>query len=263
MLYSYSHAGALLLAAILQQVYGRSWYALVQDELCMEQRPGQQQICPSWGYDLTVRVDAMLTFSEKHARESLQEDVPITHLPGWHSSETGVRCSWKCYAAGWMGHNSEPPAVAAAVRVHPGARIAIAVEAGEDPPAPILAALFGRLLPDLVRIRFPALLKGCGGFDPSCYVGEYEDGSVRVAITRSTDTVLELRAYRRHDDAAEELPFIVTPLRPAQDGVFYLLPHSAHFAPFVQFTGKTSGGTFRFLWNGRSVWRNVANLATS
>jgi len=270
-LYSYSHIGALLLAAILEQLFGRTWYALLQEELFaplgMEHRLlsaqgaalGHPRICPSRGYDLAVRVEAMLAFIEKHAREALHEDASVTKLPGWHSSETGIRFGWKCYEGGWIGHNSELSAAAAAVRVHPRERIAIVVESGADAaPAPILVAMFGRLLPELMRVRFPPLLKAseCAGLDAGRYVGQYENEVLRIAITRSTDAVLELRAHRRCNNVVEHSPFVVTPLRPTRDGIFYLLPHSVHFAPFVQFIGDT-GREFRFLWNGQSVWRNV------
>lgn len=269
-LYSYDHIGAILLAAILEHVSGRTWYSLLQEELFaplgMEHRllsaqgaaSGYLRVCPSRGYDLAVRVEGMLAFIEKHARETFQEDASMTKLPGWHSTETGTRFGWKCYEGGWIGHNSEPPAAAAVVRVHPRERIAIVVETGADSPAPLVVAMFGRLLPELVRIRFPPLLNAsaCAGLDAGRYVGQFENEVLRIVITRSTDAVLELRAHRRRNNDVEHSPFVVTPLRPAQDGIFYLLPDSAHLAPFVQFIGDT-GREFRFLWNGQSVWRNV------
>jgi hypothetical protein len=270
-LYSYSHAGALLVATVLEQAFGRPWYTLVRDELfvplnieheLVPMRAGGSEslrVCPSRGHDLVVPVAAMLGFLQKHGLNArIEETFALTKLPGWHSTEIGIRGGWKCYEGGWIGHNSEPPAPSAAVRVHAGERVAIVVEAGEETVAPILAALFGRLLPGLVRIRVPALLDAgrCAALDAGRYLGQYENGAQRVIISRSSAALLELRAHRRLAGVVEATPFLVTPLRAAQDEIFYPLPGGAPLAPFVQFSGE-SGGGFRYLWNGKSVWRNM------
>ena len=190
---------------------------------------GRLRVCPSRGYDLAVPIETMLGFLEEYARAAIDQRVPMTKGPGWHSSEIGVRGGWKCYEGGWVGHNSEAPAPAAAVRVHPERHIAIVIDAGEQAPAPILAAMFGRVLPELVRIRIPSLLNAsaCAALATGDYVGRYESEAVSIAITRPNDAALELRAHHRRAGIVEQVPFIVTPLRAAQDDIFYPLPGAA------------------------------------
>jgi Beta-lactamase len=266
-LYSYSHIGALFLAAILEQLHGQTYHALLSERLFaplgIEHRlvPDPKQplaplrICPSRGPNLAVPVEHLLKFLESHSRGALDAHASMTRLPGWNSSELGICRGWKCYESGWIGHNSEAPGPAAALRVHAKERIAIVVESGDQAAAPILAAMFGRLLPDLVRIRIPSRLNTPPA-DTDRYVGKYESEALRVTIFRSDDAALELRAQRRIAGLVEETPFLVTPLRAAQDEVFFPQPSSAHLAPLVQFIGA-DGNRFRFLWNGKSIWRNV------
>ncbi len=174
-LYSYSNAGAWLLAAALERRRGRRYAEMLSLELFAPRGLGMHvrlpslvpgspgRVCPAMGAALALSTRALLSFLRLIALPDLRRHAPgpdarsadITPLPGWNPLERGVYGAWKYHGEGWFGHGSAWPGASLMVRVHPRRRVALLI-ASRDHPAPVLAAkLFARVLPEFRNLAIP------------------------------------------------------------------------------------------------------------
>jgi CubicO group peptidase (beta-lactamase class C family) len=272
-LYSYSNAGAWLLAAILEQSLGARFETLLRrelfDPLSVDVWPPEsappapdRSICAAIGGSLGIHVDGIAAFLSAvlpGGRYSCfgpegDRDGAIVPLPGWHSLEAGIRLGWKHYGAGWFGHTSEQANAPALVRVHPRWRVGIVVVAEGRAPMSVAAAVFGKLLPNLVGLRMPKLLRRSEleALDVRRYAHRYENAAFAVSVRPGENAPLEIVAHRRRDGSLEAQPFFAAILHAAERNIFFPIPaEPAHF-PFVQFV-EPAADHFGFLWNGKNL----------
>src|SRR5690606_23961703 len=170
-LYSYSNAGAFILAAALEALEGRRFDGLLRDDLLAPlgiaakqalaaelPMPGSAQICPATGGCLALTVGGLLRFLEASVgagRIAADGGGEVTPLPGWHPLERGVRLGWKCYAGGWLGHQSAWPSASLLLCVRPRDRSTLVVASEDEHAAVVGARVLGRQMPELFAPVLP------------------------------------------------------------------------------------------------------------
>lgn len=255
-LYSYSHVGAWLLAAVLERVHGRPFELLLRERVLDALRlrelrseswvvPGRR-ICPSTGGALALSVRDLLTFLE--ARAALWRPESVTPLPGWSALEKGVCLGWKYHGEGWFGHQSIAPC-SLMVRIEPRRSIALVV-ASEHHPAPVVAAkLFAGLLPEFRRLALPRRLspRQAAVLDLNAYCARYGCAAERWTVSIDDD----VRALRLSTAS------FTTRLEPAENDLFFAQVSVPGRLAHVQFVERTAS-SFRYLWDGRRVLRRCS-----
>ncbi|HEX7081886.1 MAG TPA: serine hydrolase domain-containing protein [Gammaproteobacteria bacterium] len=258
-IYSYSNAGAWLLAAVLETAAGLAYARLLHDELLAPlgvaagvrcSASGGGEICPAVGGALAVRVRGLLELVGAHA--PCDGDAGAgTPLPGWHPLERGCRLGWKVHAPGWLGHQSAWPNASALVRVHPRAGVALAVCSTGPAAAVVAARVLGARLPELAALRVPRLLDVGSAEASAAKRGEglYRTARYAVSVAAGAGGGLVLRTAAR--TGGRYRPAARASLCPAEHGVCFTRPALAEF-PYVQLVSPCAAG-YRFIWNGRFV----------
>lgn len=257
-LYSYSNAGAIILAAALESLDGRRFDVLLRDDLLAPLgidakqaagpgASGSAGICAATGNGLALTVGGLLRFLEANAAASIFVDADrrAAPLPGWHPLERGVRLGWKCYAGGWLGHQSVWPDASLFLCARPSDRSAVVVASEGHHAAVVAARVLGRSMPELFAPRMPRRLSpsAAARLDPSRYSGSYVSAAERVVVEAgSNGLVLESDGGRAR-------------LVPAAGEIFFLDP-GARGRSFVQFIRRARGGRRR-LWDGRRVFTSA------
>lgn len=264
-LYSYSHAGALIAAAVLETLEQRPFEALLRERLLAplgieplgtaprrcgtppDPRSGPPSICPASGGALALTVGGLLTFLETSMPRA---DRPATPLPGWHPLERGVRLGWKCYAGGWLGHQSAWPGASLLVCARPRDGAALVVASEGHHAAVVAARALGDELPELFAPRLPKRLApgAAAMLDPTPYRGRYASAAECVDVEADADGLVL---------ASDRGP---VRLLPAADETFFFLERSARARVFVQFIARRRG-RFRALWDGQRVLPRAGSQA--
>lgn len=215
---------------------------------------------------MIVSVDDLLAFLNFHLGISTDGSprppftrmfLPSVPLPGWSPLEKGATCGWKDFGAGWAGQNANFPDCAFITRINVERGIAFVIAArsvNADATFPIMEHLFGDLMPELVRLNVPTLLREeeWARVDQSRYVGSFRNAAQGVRI-ESTPAALQLAVQNA---GPEQSATVVTRrLRPADHDIFFTQPVDREVFPFLQFLAPANGGPPQFVWNGRSLWR--------
>lgn len=217
-----------------------------------------------------VSLDDLMAFLRFHLGMSTGElsDPPFTKmfepsapLPGWSPLEKGATCGWKDFGAGWAGQNANFPESAFLTRINVERGIAFVVAAravNADATFPIMEHLFGELIPELVRLNMPALLRQqeWALVDQSRYIGNYRNAAQDIRI-EATPGALQLTIQNARLE--EPASLVARKLRPADHDIFFTQPLDRDVFPFIQFLRPADGGSPEFVWNGRNLWR-VASL---
>jgi CubicO group peptidase (beta-lactamase class C family) len=259
-IYSYSNAGAWLLAAILERVHGKPYAEQLRDLFgaldatlhlaATSLTPwATSTICPSIGAALAISAADMLRFLESEVLERPQEwpsspqDGEVKPLAGWNALERGIFRGWKHHGGHWYGHNSLWPGASAVVRVQPRLGAAIVI-ASTYHPAPLIGGkLFRELLPEYRDASFPRPLAGdaLARLDHETYRGRY--------VSAADSLIVEVRAGQLCLAGSKGEAALV----PAADETFFLRPPGRNGLSFVQFVAPENG-RFRFLWDGSRVY---------
>lgn len=264
-IYSYSNAGARLVGAILEAIYGAPYWEVLKTEVfnpvginpaMYERRQvvGSGDLCPARGGGLVLHIDALLSFLESAAsREQFWPELDdlssVTPIPGWNPFERGVFRGWKCYGDAWFGHSAvTEDNRTALVRVCPERRIVLVVASVYHHANMVAARLFGKALPGFrsLRIPKPLLHDALRQLDQRAYCGVYRNAAEDFTITYINK---ELRLTTLHYEVE---------LTIAENNI--LLPKQSAQARmgFVQLL-TPNGNRFRYLWDGQRVYRNVAD----
>lgn len=256
-IYSYSSAGAFILASMLETLEQRPFAVLLRDDLLTPlgirtadpqetsasgsstgAPPAATRVCPATGAGMSLTVAGLMTFVETVAPESAAE---LTPLPGWHPLERGIRLGWKCYGDGWVGHQSVWPGASLLVAADPASRSALVVASEDHPAAVVAAKVLARerpwLAPSLPKRspRVPAL-------EIEAYRGRYASAAERLDVLPD-ESGLGVRCdgggYSRLIRAAGELFFLET---------------TGASRAFVEFL-EPRDCRFLRLWDGRHVLR--------
>ena len=257
--YSYSNAGAWLLAAVLERLHRRPFAVQLRErvldalglrERCCEPSlvPGRS-ICPSMGGTLALSARDLLTFLEARAdawRARAGTDR-VTPLPGWNALEKGICLGWKSHGEGWLGHQSIWPGASLMVRIEPQRRIALVIASEHQPAQLVATKLFAGLLPELKHLTLPKRLppERAAALDRGPYCGRYGCAAESWAISIDDDGAPALRLTT----AA-----FATRLAPAADDLFFADAPGPGQLAFVQFIDNTESA-FRYLWDGRRLLR--------
>lgn len=255
--YSYGHAGAWLAAAMLERVHGRSFAALVRDELLeplgvngAQPRPDAAPICAASGMGLVLTAAQLVRFGLRAltAEHSLG-GAPIAPLPGWHPLERGVCLGWKYAGAGWFGHQSVWPGASSYLRVQPERRVALAVVASEQAAPLVALRVFGAWFAELFAMPARPPYEEQTG-DAADVDGAYEQAA-RVIVIAHAGGELQAETWERDERGARRGAAARAALVPA-GGMFFGRPAREHL-PYAELVTGENGA--RWLWNGRCVLR--------
>lgn len=270
-LYSYSNAGAWLLAAVLEAVREQPFERQLRERLLAPLGtgprrhvpslvPGQPDgVCPAMGATLALSAAELLTFlkaqldADGGAWRLSAAAAPdrVTALAGWNPFERGVYFGWKSHGSGWLGHDSTWPGASLLVRVRPRDAVALVVASKDHPAALVAAKVLGDVLPELRPRAIPKPLapNRAAELDLERYCGRYGSAAERFSVG-----VEPGRALRLTGDAFS------TSLVPAANDVFFARPPAPGPRAYVQFLGAT-GSTYAYLWDGRRVLRRLPSAA--
>jgi CubicO group peptidase (beta-lactamase class C family) len=274
-LFSYGNAGAWLAAAISEDLMGMSYKALLR-ELLSETENGSRTAslslegapCPagvrSWG----IRVSSLMRF----LRREMDAGISTSFLAairsrttlgqrarrGWSAGEKANHFGWNEYEGGWFGHNSIYPGAPAFLRIHPDRQVALVLSSRDISPTTVVARLFGREYPDLLRTKAPRLLStGGAASDRSAgYEGQYGSSRWRFSVDCSADRLLRVNVYDTRSGKARPQPCASARLIAAEDDVFVVKPSQPGMARFYQFL-RLGGGRFDYLWDGETSFRRL------
>ena len=192
------------------------------------------------------------------ATSALACDRPeIFGLPGWSPFERGIYLGWKSYGRNWFGHHSTWPGASVLVRIRPAHGTALVVASRKQPALLVAARLFGGFLPEFALLKLPRRLTADAirSMDLQRHEGVYRTAAEAVRVSSASDECLRMAVDRvRRDPAERSRTRFATPLQPAAGDVFLPEPGAPDRFPFVQFIER-NGGSRRYLWNGRRVWR--------
>jgi CubicO group peptidase (beta-lactamase class C family) len=257
-LHSYANAGAWIAGALLEEIYGRSYFQLLRGKRIIDldaraAEPRNDRVCPATGEDLTPTIADWLLFLETHlsSHASLRAD-PVP-LPGWSPTEQAACIGWKSYGQGWFGHNADLPERSALLRFNPERQVAIVLAAANHSAFFALAVLFGALLPEFANLRPPRLLKPheCAQLQVDSYIGEYARARDAIHIDVLAERTLSF-AMRSQGLEREIAP---RPLRAADHSLFIPEPRDVPEFAFVQFITSGEAQGYDYLWNGKQLWR--------
>lgn len=260
-LYSYSSVGAWLLAALLERYEAEPFASLLERRfralgLWKGGQPDAHSVCPATGGSLALSPRALCEFiaheaarevcrRPRHDRDAARQVVP---LPGWNVLERGVRLGWKYYGAGWYGHYSNRPEGSLIVRVRAEDGLTV-VLASRHHPAPIVAAqVLADLLPEFRRITLPRRLApdAVARINTRAFCGHYASAAeVFLVEGHKAGLRIESGPYRAR-------------LHPATGGGFLAEPADPHGRFHFEFIER-EGEAFRYLWDGRRVFRRIPN----
>jgi CubicO group peptidase (beta-lactamase class C family) len=273
-IYSYGNAGSWISAAILERITQRQFSALLLDRLIeplglSSVRGLDSETCPAEGTRVTISIDDVLTFLELHMRSGTNSPDSSIHsfpdlasmraapfpLPGWAPAERASCQGWKSYGSGWFGHNAIADDDSAFIRINPASQTAFVLAGPSARLFTISARLFSRVLPEFTGFKLPKNLSPelYDALDLGQYEGLYRTSALTLEIaSREKRLVCELTRRPGQPEASARVS-----LRAAHDNLFLPEEYSAAELPFLQFVVPRQEGGYRFLWNGKSVWRRL------
>ena len=254
--YSYGHAGSWLAAAVLEQVHGRAFGALVRDRLLdplaidgVWSDTSAVPLCAAMGVGLALTAEELARFGlQALTQGGPLAAEPIRALPGWHPLERGICLGWKYAGAGWFGHQSVWPGASSYLRVQPERRLALAVVASVQAAALVALCIFGARLAEL----FESAARPRNEEPTGDVSGVYEQAA-RVIAIGATARELQAETWERDEHGVPRGVPTRAALVPAR-GVLFARPASEHL-PFVEPVQGANGAPW--LWNGRCVLRRV------
>lgn len=272
-IYSYGGAGSWLVAAFLEQRFGRTYLDLLRrdlfDPLGIEVDSGTDphDVCPAWGGLLALSAVDLIRFLRLHLSESGRTGEGCLAvlrtgqigMPGWVPWQQGATCGWNVYGNDWLGHNGNRDGTGIALRFHRSEPLAIAITSPKEADCFFaLATLFGDVLEEYSAdyVRFPRLLDSdtWDAKDQSRLLGDYENARWRVRIAESSRAgFLRMRVFDRRTISSGSI--LDRHLRAAENDVFLAVPPGIDY-PFAQFVGEEPAtGHAKYFWNGRQLWR--------
>jgi CubicO group peptidase (beta-lactamase class C family) len=259
-LYSYGNLGPWLAAAVLENLHGRSYGALVREALwpvaARAARAVRLPLCAAVGGGLQLTAAELLRLVSRAwpARAGAAWDEgAVTPLPGWNPLERGVLLGFKHAGGEWMGHQSTWPHASIFVRFAPRREQALVVLSRDQPAALVAVRVFGAYLPELFDLRLPWRERVPCGRPDAHWCGRFEQAASIVAIAAGGGT---LRAFSASRDASGVRHGAASAvLEPAAGGVWLARP-ATELVPYAQFVTHDEAGTL--LWNGRCLLRRTA-----
>jgi CubicO group peptidase (beta-lactamase class C family) len=279
-LHSYGNAGAWLSAAVIEQLCGRPFRHVLEQELLtplgisLREAPDDDitGVCPSGGGRWLLSAEElarMLAFHLEVAagvtgnlRGHLDLLRSQSHaLPGWNPTEQGICCGWKDYGADWYGHDGRWRGSSLLGRINISHRVAIVIGvtgfARRDPIYTLLEGLFGGRFPEVSGIRVPTLVSAeeARSADREMFKGVYQARIGSVTVFGEGEQLLLAIAGESLGTAAHR----TYRLRAARDGLFITSPFGLELFPYVQFLRPAATGHYQYLWNGSNLWRRVSS----
>jgi len=275
--FNYSGVGPWIAAALLEHRFAVSYERILHDVLlkplkiecwasttCVAHSKSRNRCCPATGGQMTTWLDGMLAFARyhldgdrRHGKEAvtLMRGTPAL-LPG-RAVEVGQCLGWNYFGAGWYGHRSDVQGCSSVIRINPERRIALLTACESRAAFEIQSQMFRDLLPGqrdspLERQR-PGLEQEFE--DLESYVGTYHSYALSISVTQATESTLLMTCQRREGGA--QLPGARIELRRAQGAIFTAGLPSHGEVSWVEFVRPDAKG-YRYLWNGRAVWRRVS-----
>lgn len=264
-MYSYSDAGMLVAAAIMERLCQRPFKNLINEQLLqkLDIDTGGVQICPTLGGALTISATDLLRLARYHMASGAPAALAsmraaTVNFPGWTSTERSAAIGWNAYGDGWFGYMAMTIAGGYhLLRFHPERGTAIAIVSSSIPATEVLRTVFADL-PELPAPPRPLFPKQVTELDTSVFAGRYERSALAADVQRLDDGRLRFSISNRDSTRPVLKQPIERALLMAENDAFYAVPLERNFIPHGQFIGRAHGSDrFNYLWSGRHVWRRV------
>jgi hypothetical protein len=276
-LYSYGHAGYVLLGAALERLYGMPFGQILRRRLlepmgivsALKPSAEGMHVCPATGasFEISARdALALLRTYWQFMERPVGVDArtwsdyllgAVQDLPGYNWRETGYTCGWRCEPDGWLTWmGSHPSGTTLVLRCQPRSGRGLAV-VGKVLRVKALAEHLAADLWDhpagqLRRVN-PASAVDIALHIALCQ-GTYEDGASSITVESSENKhrmLIESKPQAHRSESARS----IKQLRAAGSDLFFTMPPDRGDFYFVQFLRATPAEVPSHIWNGRRVWR--------
>lgn len=247
-LYSYSHEGYWLCAAVLEHIHDARFATLVHAEFGI---PSAAQIspdaatCAAIGGTLSLPAHTLLDVLQARGAEA-QSEANTVAFPGWSPLAHGCDSGWHMYSGGWIGQNSALSSLPMLLRTHPERGISIIVASAGILPTTVAAKLFKTDIPDLVVMRS---FKRPRSLDPRSLpplASKYRNGNATAEVI-DVDSSLAVE-FTRSSPSGASAP-VRGSLRRIDETTFCSIGELANSLPIIEFVAPPGANNI-FLWNG-------------
>ncbi len=275
-IYSYGNAGYWIAAALVEGFTHQRFHELLLERMITPLGLSSvcgldKNACPAAGNQVMMSLDDALTFLQLHVHSDISStDDPFRSfdnlasmrstpvpLPGWAPAERASCQGWKSFGSGWFGHSVVSDDCSAFIRFSATKQTAIVLAADSPQLFPVFARLFSRVLPEFTGFRLPKSLsrEESEEVNLSQYEGTYITGALTLKIV-CREKRLRCEISTRACQADGSLHDSVS-LRAAHENVFFPEESCRADLPFVQFIMPSQEGGYKFVWNGKGVWRRL------
>ena len=263
-LFSYSHAGAWIIAATLELAFQRTFGDLLREysqnfDLLALPPPGvpKSRLNPATGSDLTISLRGLIRFLthvvQRGALWPASVDTSVvTRFPGWSPFECGIFRGWKVIEDDWYGHSSQiSGGDTAMVRINPRVGAAVVVISRNHNANVIGLRLLGNMFPGYASMGFPASVMP--NATDRTLIGDAFRG-----IYRNGRTTIEIRS---HECGGLSMSVAGNAVRlTIADRNILLAASNGAGIGFIQGVAPIDN-RFRYVWDGRRVFLNTEDTS--
>jgi CubicO group peptidase (beta-lactamase class C family) len=280
--FSYNDSGAALAGAVLEALSGKGYTELLAESLLAElglvadkEEGGSRlaRICPTFGGALKINSAQLIDVARYFCGLSPSGRVGSDELKimlsrsasmaGWSYMGTGSYLGLNTYDEGWYGYAAGDPTVGSLIlRFNPKSNCAIAATAKGGEALQRALAAVGGLFFERAELSLPRPLFGAAleAVDVEALVGTYVTGPLTATIIPGATDGASMTVRNRN----ENVKYLAEPmhrnLRFAERNAFFTVPVEPRTFPFGQgIDGSASQAQKQYLWNGRRLWRRVAD----
>jgi hypothetical protein len=266
--YNYGSAGLWIAAAVLQRIYGTTFWSILNEKLLspigvqIAETEGRN-FCPANG-KISLSADELLKVCEfhlgtrnTHLQEVLAEfrtyRMPV---PSWPPIAKASCPGWLCHgpAYGSYGNRQDSSLM---MLISPEERAAIVISARRVGPIYLAQrALFGNLFNSEEQTPRPLTKAERDAMPVENFVGKYQKGRYLLDVSSNSKGDIQASVYPRDSNGeVGESPIVSRSMIPALANTLYPSPPEPNVISFLRFLRETPEGAFQCVTTGKHMFR--------